>query len=449
MFHLVIPSVFTLLKAPISAFPVLFVNISAWAGFRWKPAPADGLSGFSASDASPPDASRLVSPPPLTVLLVFPDGWSSSAVRPQEGLAARSFPSSCVFGAAGCGPALGGHRGGTRVLSCPADLHPESKREVSGLEEALPVISSLKASVSVPTAHVHTSNVVQNSCEMGVLQCWRALGSYRSCCPAPPHRARGGRSRTNAVPLGGWRALASALPDVGQGLWHLSASKGDRVGVPRPGRFTVLDSKACLLSGALTRAAGTAAPKATGLETQTCSPPMHTHSVRTLSPTPRWDHRAASLWLFSRCRQLVPFLVGPVCASSWRPRRVLGGVSQAGSSQGNQRSTGMGVPSVGSRLSFLGDVSACVRLCVGSPSPGAAAGRLPPGLSTSVSLALFASIIVSFSCSWVLSYFVLRPLFSCFYIYIERESAGEWGGSRDWGSGTRRSARSLPQGSTP
>lgn len=217
-----------------------------------------------------------------------------------------------------------------------------------------------------------------------------------------------------------------ALLGVRRRLWSLSAAKGDRAGSPVLGASPSRTPR-LVLSGALTRAAGTAARKATGLETRTRSPRTHTRSVRTLSPTPQGGAaRRFALWLFSRSRRW--FL------SSWElcvlhrgdPGESLGGVSGwIVSGQPPQRSTGMGALDVGSRLSFLGYESAVVRLGVCSPPPGAAAGHLPPGLSTSVSLALFASLIASFSCSWVLSYFALRPLFSGFYIYTERESAGE------------------------
>lgn len=297
------------------------------------------------------------------------------------------------------------------------------------------MISSPKASVSVPTAHVHSSNMVQNSCEMGVLRCWRALGSDRSCRPTPPHPARGGRSRTNAVCLGGWRALASAPSGCE------ARALASECGEGRPGwgpRSWALRRLGLQGLSALRR------PNAGGR--RGCSEShgaadTDVFSADTRAPCglcprhPGWGHTAASLCGYSR-------EVASSFLSSW-DLCVLGGVS-GWIISGCQRSTGMGVPGVGSRLSFRGHVSARVGPCVCSPSPGAAAGRLPPGLSTSVSLALFASIVVSFSCAWVLSYFVLRPLFSCFYIYTERECRRVEEGSGETGSGTRRSARTVP-----
>lgn len=93
-----------------------------------------------------------------------------------------------------------------------------------------------------------------------------------------------------------------ALPGVRRRLWSLSAAKGDRAGSPVLGASPSRTPR-LVLSGALTRAAGTAARKATGLETRTRSPRTHTRSVRTLSPTPQGGAaRCFALWLFSRSR---------------------------------------------------------------------------------------------------------------------------------------------------
>lgn len=176
------------------------------------------------------------------------------------------------------------------------------------------MISSPKASVSVPTAHVHSSNMVQNSCEMGVLRCWRALGSDRSCRPTPPHPARGGRSRTNAVCLGGWRALASAPSGCE------ARALASECGEGRPGwgpRSWALRRLGLQGLSALRR------PNAGGR--RGCSEShgaadTDVFSADTRAPCglcprhPGWGHTARfTLWLFSRSRQLVPFLVGPVC----------------------------------------------------------------------------------------------------------------------------------------